>query len=45
LPCLFQFSADDHFGRCHGFLPIQQLTVLCGSVGTILPCLFPIFCR
>jgi hypothetical protein len=19
LPCLFQFSADDHFGRCHGF--------------------------
>jgi hypothetical protein len=18
-PCLFQFSADDHFGRCHSF--------------------------
>jgi hypothetical protein len=37
LPCLFQFSADDHFGRSHGFL-IQQ-RVLCGSVG-ISPCLF-----
>jgi hypothetical protein len=36
LPCLSQFSADDHFGRCHGFL-IQQ-RILCGSVG-ILPCL------
>jgi hypothetical protein len=36
LPCLFQeFSADDHFGRSHGFFPIQQ-RVLCGSVG-ILP--------
>jgi hypothetical protein len=19
LPCLSQFSADNHFGRCHGF--------------------------
>jgi hypothetical protein len=37
LPCLFQFSADDHFGRSHGFVLIQQ-RVLCGSVG-ISPCL------
>jgi hypothetical protein len=36
LPCLFQFSADDHFGRSHGFV-IQQ-RILCGSVG-ISPCL------